>query len=79
MKLYELPRDKGVKLYGYIYHTKPTPIIFGHIDGMYSYCWIEGHEDEVIHLSASTELEPYKDGYLLPDIDKEEYERMASV
>lgn len=42
-------------------------IIFGHLDGAYSYCWIKdevnGDTDKIVHLSASTPLEPHKDGY----------------
>lgn len=64
MKLYELPRDKGVKIYGFKdKEDKDLVIIFGHLDGMYSYCWIEGDTKAVVHLNASTPLEEYKDGY----------------
>ena len=68
MKLYELPRDQGVKIYGLKdIDNNNLIIIFGHIDGAYSYCWIEdktnGDKDQVIHLPATTPLEEYKDGY----------------
>ena len=68
MKLYELPRDKGVKIYGFKdKEDKDLVIIFGHLDGAYSYCWIKdevnGDTDQIVHLSASTPLEEYKDGY----------------
>ena len=62
MKLYNLPRDSGVK----IYHDDIV-IIFGHLDGAYSYSWLEGDEDTIIHLRASTELEEYKDGYRIAE------------
>lgn len=64
MKLYELPRDKGIKIYGLSdEHDNPLVIIFGHIDGMYSYCWLEGDETAVVHPNANMPLEKYKDGY----------------
>lgn len=67
MKLYDLPRDKGIKIYGAKANGtgKDIVIIFGHLDGMYSYCWIEGDESKVVHLSASTPLTKFKDGYMI--------------
>lgn len=68
MKLYELPRDSGIKIYGlFDMKYKPRTVIFGHIDGAYSYCWIDGKEDEIVHLSATTKLKKYKDGYKVED------------
>ena len=70
MKLYELPRDTGAKIYGLEPDgDKDGVVIFGHLDGMYSYCWVMDKDapydqtDELVHLNASLELEPYKDGY----------------
>lgn len=69
MKLYDLERDKNIKIYGAKAQDtgEDIVIIFGHLDGMYSYCWIEdevnGDTDKVVHLSASTPLTAYKDGY----------------
>lgn len=68
MKLYELLRDKGIKIYGFKdINDQDITIIFGHIDGAYSYCWIEdkvnGDTDQIVHLSASTPLVKYKDGF----------------
>lgn len=37
-------------------------IIFHHLDGMYSYCTVEG-TDEVCHLSRQQPLTLHKDGY----------------
>lgn len=67
MKLYDLPRDKGVKIYGAKAADtgEDIVIIFGRLDGMYSYCWIDGDPDKVVHLSASTPLTKHKDGYLI--------------
>lgn len=66
MKLYDLPQrtKEGVKIYG-LQDTKGNDLIlrFGHIDGMYSYCWVEDKPEELFHLSAVTILEKYKDGY----------------
>lgn len=68
MKLYELPRDEGVKLYGLTHlNGDEVTVIFGHLDGAYSYCWAEGQPDNVVHLSASTPLVAYKDGYKIDE------------
>lgn len=64
MKLYELPRDQNIPIYGFFgLKREPITIIFGHIDGMYSYCWLKDDEEKLVHLSASTPLEKHKDGY----------------
>ena len=44
-----------------IYFDESNFITFVHIDGMYSYCIDENNEP--LHLSASTPLEEYLDGY----------------
>lgn len=63
-KLYELPRDKGVKIYGLEPDgDKDGVIIFGHLDGMYSYCWVEGEPEKVVHLRGGMELVKHGDGY----------------
>lgn len=64
MKLYELPRDKGIRIKTETSNDKGKLgdfIIFHHIDGMFSYCTIE-NTDEVCHLSASTELKKSENG-----------------
>lgn len=72
MKLYDLPRDKNTKLYGLkdLDGKENTTLIFGHLDGAYSYCWIEGEPEKVVHLSASTPLEQFKDGYKVVEEEK---------
>lgn len=52
VKLYNLPRDEDIEI-----ETGAETIIFGHLDGMYSYCWLKGEPDKVVHLNASTPLE----------------------
>lgn len=58
VRLYHLPQriEGGIKING-LKDKKGEDIDlrFHHIDGMYSYCTVEG-SDEVIHLSATTEL-----------------------
>ena len=69
MKLYDLPQrtEKGVKLYGLkSVAGDDLVIIFDHIDGMYSYCWVldvNDNRDKIVHLSAITPVKKYKDGY----------------
>lgn len=67
-KLHEIPRNS--KIYGFAVlgeDEDESVIIFNHIDGAYSHCHIEGKEDKVVHLSASTPLVKYKDGYKLDE------------
>ena len=42
MKLYELPENKNIKLY-----IDDKIVIFGHLDGMYSYCWLEEDKNKM--------------------------------
>ena len=55
MKLYDLKRDSGTKIYCDL-SDGSTYIIFHHIDGMYSYC--KSENGEVVHLYAGTDLVP---------------------
>ena len=57
-KLYELPEKQKVKLYfdDNIENKKDIVVIFDHIDGFYSYCWLE--EDMEMFLEI---LDKYKD------------------
>lgn len=59
-KLYELPEGKNIKLY---FGEKDEVVIFGHIDGLYSYCWLEDDKTKLVHIKATTPFEEYKDGY----------------
>lgn len=57
-KLYDLPENQNVKLY-----IGDMVVIFGHLDGMYSYCWLENDKSKIVHIKATTEFRKYKDGY----------------
>ena len=57
-KLYELPEHQNIKLY-----FKDKVIIFDHIDGFYSYCWLEEDKSKLVHIKATVELRKYKEGY----------------
>jgi hypothetical protein len=57
-KLYELPEDQNIKLY-----IGDQVVIFGHIDGLYSYCWLEEDKNKIVHIHACAEFEKYEDGY----------------
>lgn len=57
MKLYEIPKGSKIKI-------GEHNVTFHKIDGMYSYCTIDGTED-VIHLSASANLTKVDDVYEL--------------
>lgn len=57
-KLYEIPENKNVKLY-----FEDEIVIFGHLDGSYSYCWLEKDKSKIVHINACTLFEKYKDGY----------------
>ena len=58
MKLYDI--KKGRKIYIECSDGSKY-IVFDHIDGMYSYCTTQ--KGGVVHLSASSPLKNYKDGY----------------
>ncbi len=57
-RLYELPENNNVKLY-----FDDMIVIFGHIDGFYSYCWLETDKKQIVHIKATAEFKKYKDGY----------------
>ena len=66
MKLYEIPKESRIK--AETTNDKGEVlgdfIIFHHLDGMYSYCTVEG-AGEVCHLNASQELTKNGDFYEL--------------
>lgn len=57
-RLYELPKNQNIKLY-----FDDKIVIFGHLDGLYSYCWLAEDKDVIIHINANTLFEKHKDGY----------------
>jgi hypothetical protein len=87
VKLYEL--KKGAKIYeqlmsnvGKVFFESDVendPIIFDHVDGMYSYCYLESNPKMVVHLSASTPLEAYKDGYKIADHTAKDHEEVKDA
>lgn len=62
IKLYNLPQrvDGGIKIHGFRSEldssNKEQTLRFHHLDGMYSFCTIEGTEGYIVHLSATTPL-----------------------
>jgi hypothetical protein len=61
MKLYEIPEGSRIK--AETANDTSDFIVFHHVDGMYSYCTVEGKPKEVCHLSASQELTLSEEGY----------------
>jgi len=57
-KLYEIPQNQNIKLY-----INDLIVIFDHIDGLYSYCYLENDKNKVIHIRADALFKKYKDGY----------------
>ena len=55
-RLYEIPEHS--KLY-----IDDKVVIFEHLDGFYSYCWLEEDRSKIVHIKATTLFEKYKDGY----------------
>lgn len=80
IKLFNLPQrvEGGIKIHGFrseLEGSEEQTLRFHHLDGMYSYCTIDGHDDHIVHLSASTPLvELGNDEYQIeyPDEDKED-------
>ena len=64
-RLYELPEYKNIKLY-----IEDKAVIFDHIDGFYSYCWLEEDKSKIVHIKATTLFEEYKDGYKYVEEEK---------
>ena len=63
MKLYEIPNGSRIKAEITNSNGKLGDYItFIHLDGMYSYCTVEG-TDEVCHLPATQELVLSEGGY----------------
>ena len=64
-RLYELPVYKNVKLYfdDEIDNKKDIVVLFGHLDGLYSYCWLEEDKTKLVYIKATTLFKKYKDGY----------------
>ena len=63
-RLYEIPRKS--RLYGLSPNGDPDGVvIFDHIDGMYSYCYVEKDLGKIVHLYCGTELIEHLDGYIL--------------
>lgn len=57
-RLYELPERQNIKLY-----FDDIVVIFDHIDGAFSYCWLEEDKSKIVHIKAWTLFKKYKDGY----------------
>ena len=58
-KLYEIPEHQNIKLY----FDEDIVVMFDHIDGFYSYCWLEKDKNKLVHIKATALFEKYKDGY----------------
>ena len=58
IKLYELPEHQNIKLF-----IDDKIIIFDHIDGFYSYCWLKEDKTKIVHIKATTLFKKYRDGY----------------
>lgn len=76
LKLYEIPKESKIK--GEYVDTATGQVIgdmatFHHLDGMYSFCTIDGVEapNNVIHLSAVTPLLINEDGSYSVDVREE--------
>jgi hypothetical protein len=84
MKLYELPRGENTRIYKIRVFSESTKeerevvLLFDHIDGAYSVCYMEDMEGNlilegrkrrpaIVHLSASTPLVKYKNGYKIAE------------
>ena len=62
-KLYELPENQNIKLY-----IDDKIVIFEHLDGLYSYCYLEENKNKIVHIKATANFEKYKDGYKMVEM-----------
>lgn len=60
LNLYELPEYQNIRLY-----VGDATVIFDHLDGLYSYCWIDGDKNKVVHINACARFKKYRNGYKL--------------
>lgn len=64
IRLYDL--KKGAEIYGLEPDgDKDGIVVFDHLDGMYSYCYVKGHKDKAVHLSVITPLKRVGEHYML--------------
>lgn len=74
LKLYNLPQrvEGGIKIHGFKGDDdKDVVLRFHHLDGMYSYCTVEG-TDHIVNLKATTPLVEMEDGEYKIDEEAEE-------
>ena len=65
-KLHEIPRGSRIKAETSNESGKLGDFLtFHHLDGMYSYCTVEGKPEEVVHMVANQELVKVEDYYEL--------------
>lgn len=62
-RLYELPERQNTKLYFEDENKNKIVVIFDHLDGLFSYCWLEEDKSKLVHIKATTSFRKYKDGY----------------
>ncbi len=58
-ELHEIPQGSKIRIKA---NKKVQIIIFDHLDGMYSYCYLESDPKKTCHLSRFTPLVLAKDG-----------------
>ena len=56
---------KGSKIKVELKNGKDAFVIFDHLDGMYSYCYLESDHSKLLHLSFATPLKKEKDYYII--------------
>lgn len=59
-RLHELPR--GARIVVRMSDGNDGVLVFDHLDGMYSYCYLESDPSRVGHLHRDTPLELHEDG-----------------
>ena len=60
---------KGSKIYGLEPNgDKDGVVVFDHLDGMFSCCYLLDDESKIVHLSRFQPLKEHKDGYKVENI-----------
>ena len=63
--LHEIEKNSKIKVT--LANGKEAFVIFDHLDGMYSFCYLEGEPEKALHFSRFTPLKKVEDYYIVKE------------